>query len=46
MIYKKDTSLKACQNFNAQVQVLDVLGQPSPATPPSRLCAAAAPRAR
>merc|ERR1711939_197123 len=27
MIYKKDTTLKACKNFNAQVQVLDVPGQ-------------------
>ena len=27
MIYKKDTTLKACKNFNAQIQVLDVPGQ-------------------
>merc|ERR1712216_891437 len=34
MIYKKDTSLKACQNFNAQVQVLDVPGQLKPGYSP------------
>ena len=46
MIYKKDDSLKACKNFNAQVQVLDVPGQLKPGYSPSRSCAAAAPRAR
>ena len=46
MIYKKDTSLKACQNFNAQVRSSMSPASSSPATPPSRLCAAAAPRAR
>ena len=34
MIYKKDTTLKACQNFNAQVQVLDVPGQLKPGYSP------------
>ena len=34
MIYKKDDSLKACQNFNAQVQVLDVPGQLKPGYSP------------
>ena len=34
MIYKKDDSLKACQDFNAQVQVLDVPGQLKPGYSP------------
>ena len=34
MIYKKDTTLKACKNFNAQVQVLDVPGQLKPGYSP------------
>merc|ERR1712178_336205 len=27
MVYKKDTSLGACANFNAQIQVLDIPGE-------------------
>merc|ERR1711869_145318 len=27
MVYKKDTSLSACQDFDAQIQVLDILGE-------------------
>ena len=47
MIYKKDTTLKACKNFNAQVQVLDVPGQLKCGYSPSRSCAGRpAPRAR
>ena len=34
MIYKKDTTLKACKNFNAQVQAPDVPGQLKPGYSP------------
>ena len=27
MVYKKDSSLGACANFNAQIQVLDIPGE-------------------
>merc|ERR1712098_628944 len=27
MVYKKDTTLGACDNFNAQIQVLDIPGE-------------------
>merc|ERR1711907_601159 len=27
MVYKKDTALGACANFNAQIQVLDIPGE-------------------
>merc|ERR1712046_247626 len=27
MVYKKDTSLSACQDFDAQIQVLDIPGE-------------------
>ena len=27
MVYKKDTSLGACDNFDAQIQVLDIPGE-------------------
>ena len=40
MIYKKDTSLKACQNFNAQVQVLGVPASSSRLLPVAVRCGA------